>query len=75
MDTQSVPPTRPILGIDRRSGAFIALVPSQSQPGKWHVTTESSCDCKGFSYRSFCRHLSLPRSQPIRLPLLARLQA
>lgn len=70
MDSQIVSPERPILGIDRRSGEFVALVPSASVAGKFHVTTESSCDCKGFSYRRGCRHLTPAPQRAARQPLI-----
>lgn len=57
---------RPILGIERQSGAFVALVPSCSQPGAYHVVTaDGRCDCKSFTYRKRCRHVGEPESEPL----------
>jgi hypothetical protein len=62
----AAPPTaRPILGVDRRTGAFVALVPSCSQPNVYHITTPTSCSCKGFSYRKRCSHLAPAQPEPL----------
>jgi hypothetical protein len=43
---------------DNRTGRQLAVaVPSQSTPGKFHLVTLTTCDCKGFSYRGDCRHV------------------
>jgi SWIM zinc finger len=57
------PLPRPILGIDRRTGAFLALVPSCSQPGLFHITTASRCSCKGFQFRGRCRHITTAQTE------------
>jgi hypothetical protein len=54
---------RPIPGHNRRTGELVMLMPSQSQPGKYHVTTALACDCKGWKYRGHCRHLAAARSE------------
>lgn len=36
-----------------------SLVASKSERGRWHEVTPESCDCKGFQYRSQCRHISI----------------
>lgn len=36
-----------------------ALVASHSEVGRWHVVRPESCDCKGFQYRTRCRHLAI----------------
>jgi hypothetical protein len=38
---------------------FLSLVASKSEVGNWHTVTPESCDCKGFQYRSQCRHISI----------------
>lgn len=38
-----------------------ALVSSKSEPGSWHKTTATTCDCLGFSYRGRCRHIAAVR--------------
>jgi hypothetical protein len=56
------------LGVDRRTGAFLELVPSASQPGLYHLVDpiNRQCDCKGWEYRRQCRHLSpLAPSRPL----------
>jgi hypothetical protein len=53
----------------------VALVPSATVVGKFHVTTESSCDCKGFSYRSRCSHLAPAPQRPVSAPLASRWMA
>jgi SWIM zinc finger len=35
-----------------------ALVASQSEPGNWHIVRNSACDCKGYQYRGYCRHIA-----------------
>jgi hypothetical protein len=35
------------------------LVASASCPGTWHQVVNGACDCKGFIYRSTCRHLAV----------------
>jgi hypothetical protein len=47
---------------------MLELVPSASEPGKYHVVVPvgRQCDCKGFEYRRTCRHLSpLAPSRPL----------
>lgn len=39
----------------------VILVASKSEPGAWHHTTPSTCDCKGFQYRRTCRHIGALR--------------
>jgi hypothetical protein len=55
-----IPQPRPILAYSRTTGAFLELVPSASQPGKFHLVdpVARQCDCKGWEYRRQCRHLS-----------------
>jgi hypothetical protein len=49
---------------DRRTGRQLAVaVPSASVPGKFHLTTSSSCDCRGFFYRQTCSHLRAVRAE------------
>jgi hypothetical protein len=36
--------------------AGAVLVSSESRPGLWHYSTESFCDCVGFTQRGMCRH-------------------
>jgi hypothetical protein len=49
---------------DRRTGRRLAVaVPSASVPGKFHLTTASSCDCRGFQFRRTCRHLEAVRAE------------
>lgn len=36
----------------------VILIESKSEPGTWHHTTPSSCDCKGFEHRGKCRHIA-----------------
>lgn len=57
MTVPSVAPARPILAYSRETGEPLALVPSSSVPGKFHVSTLTRCDCKGFTYRGKCRHV------------------
>lgn len=66
---------RPILGYSRVTGEPIALMPSRSEPGRYHLTTAETCSCKGFSYRHRCAHLPAVAPAPIRVPLIARLMA
>jgi hypothetical protein len=43
---------------DNRTGRQLAVaVPSASTPNLYHLTTSSSCDCKGFGFRQTCSHL------------------
>ena len=35
------------------------LVESASQPGTYHRVVNGVCDCKGFYYRGYCRHVKL----------------
>jgi len=39
-----------------------ALVASKSQPGVWYVVRAGQCQCKGYQYRSRCRHLDAVKS-------------
>jgi hypothetical protein len=49
---------------DRRTGRQLAVaVPSASVPGKFHLTTSSSCDCRGFTYRGDCSHRRAVRAE------------
>jgi hypothetical protein len=49
---------------DRRTGRQLAVaVPSASTPNLYHLTTSSSCDCKGFTYRGDCSHLRAVRAE------------
>lgn len=59
-----------ILGYSRKDGRPVALVESASKPGLFHVTTESSCSCKGFSYRHRCSHLPAGEATVVRVPLI-----
>lgn len=43
--------------LDRRNPNSAWLVPSQTEDGVFYIVTESSCTCKGFEYRQFCKHL------------------
>jgi len=70
-----VPQARPILGYSRVTGEPIALMPSHSEPGRYHLTTSETCSCKGFSYRRRCGHLPAVAPGPIRVPLIAKLMA
>jgi hypothetical protein len=68
MVVSSVAPARPILAYSRETGAFLELVPSASQPGKFHLVDPiaRTCDCRGFEFRRRCRHLSpLALSRPL----------
>lgn len=61
MTTQSIAPAaRPILAYSRLTGDALELIPSASQPGKFHLVDPigRTCDCKGFEFRRTCRHLS-----------------
>lgn len=61
MSSNSLPqPARPILAYSRETGDALELVPSISEPGKFHVVDpiNHTCDCKGFEFRRTCRHLS-----------------
>jgi hypothetical protein len=57
-------PPRPIPGHNRLTGELVALVPSCSQPNVFHITTPTSCSCKGFQFRARCRHVA-PQSEPL----------
>ena len=49
---------------DRRTGRQLAvLVPSASTPGKYHLVTRATCDCKGFSFRGDCRHVRMVQAE------------
>ena len=49
---------------DRRTGRQLAVaVPSASVPGKFHLTTSATCDCRGFFYRGDCSHLRAVRAE------------
>ena len=51
---------------DRKTGRQLAvLVPSASVPGKYHLVTRATCDCKGFSYRGDCRHLRAVQAEAL----------
>lgn len=42
---------------DNRTGRQISVaIPSQSEPGKWHLVNRAGCDCRGFQHRGTCRH-------------------
>ncbi len=43
---------------NRQTGEIAYAVPSQTQPGKFHLTDGQTCDCKGFSYRRTCAHVA-----------------
>ena len=61
-------PLKPILAYSRTTGDMLELVPSASQPGKFHVVDPvgRTCDCRGFQFRRQCRHLSpLAPSRPL----------
>ena len=75
MQNPILPPARALLAWSRISGELLALVPSQSEPGKYHLVSSSTCSCKGFSYRRSCSHLSPAPQQPARQPLVSRLSA
>src|SRR5262249_39193958 len=45
-------------GFDRDTGERVHLVPSETELGKFHVTTLDGCDCKGWQYRGACSHHS-----------------
>jgi hypothetical protein len=57
------PDRTPIRATDRRTGQAVSLVPSQSRPNLWHLTTLTACDCLGFSYRGKCSHVDLVRRE------------
>ena len=41
----------------RGGGRIIGYqIESSSQPGTGHSVTPTSCDCKGFAYRNYCKH-------------------
>ncbi len=64
----AAPSPRPILAYSRFTGDALELVPSASQPGKFHVVDPigRTCDCKGWEFRRQCRHLSpLAPSRPL----------
>jgi hypothetical protein len=68
MTTSSVAPAaRPIPGHSRLTGELVALTPSCTTPGLFHITTQTTCSCKGFSYRKRCSHLASidARSEPL----------
>jgi hypothetical protein len=49
---------------DNRTGRQLAVaVPSASTPNKFHLTTATSCDCRGFQFRRTCRHLEAVRAE------------
>jgi hypothetical protein len=49
---------------DNRTGRRLAVaVPSASVPGKFHLTTSSTCDCRGFQFRRTCCHLEAVRAE------------
>jgi hypothetical protein len=49
---------------DNRTGRqFAVAVPSASQPNKFHLTSTTRCDCKGFEYRGRCRHVDQVRAE------------
>ncbi len=45
-----------------RLGAGEYMVRSTSNPAKGHIVIGGQCDCKGFTYRGTCRHVSLARA-------------
>lgn len=47
---------RPIRATDRRTGAALMLVPSQSRQNLWHRVSVTECDCRGFQARGRCSH-------------------
>jgi hypothetical protein len=40
------------------TGEVAFAVPSQTVPGKYHLTDGITCDCKGFQYRRTCSHVA-----------------
>jgi hypothetical protein len=49
---------------DRRTGRQLAVaVPSKSTPNLYYLTTATTCDCKGFSFRRTCSHLEAVRAE------------
>lgn len=68
MANQSIAPARPMLAYSRLTGDMLELIPSASEPGKFHLVdpVNRQCDCKGWEYRRTCRHLSpLAPSRPL----------
>jgi hypothetical protein len=64
----SAPAVRPLLAYSRFTGDALELIPSASEPGKFHLVdpVNKTCDCKGWEYRRTCRHLSpLAPSRPL----------
>jgi SWIM zinc finger len=57
------PPPRPIPGHSRLTGELVALIPSCTTPGLFHITTATSCSCKGFQYRQRCRHITTAQTE------------
>jgi len=37
----------------------LVLVASKTTPGAWYQVQNGTCSCKGFQYRSTCRHLEV----------------
>lgn len=58
MTQQITTPARAFVGYSRMNGQPVALVESSSQAGKFHVTTATTCDCRGWAYRGRCSHLA-----------------
>lgn len=71
MATPIIPAARPMLAYSRETGEPVALVPSCSKPGSYHlVTLSGSCDCRSYYYRQSCSHLATAAA--IRFPVATR---
>ena len=64
MTAQTAPDQQWIKARDRRTGRQLSvLVPSASVPGKYHLVTRTTCDCKGFQFRRDCSHLRAVKAE------------